>query len=98
MSGSTLSFRQAIKLSAIRFIDALSPNDRVAVIEFYDKINLRNDFTTDRAIIYHSIAVSNGRGKTPLYKALDLALDKLAAEKSRRKAIIVLSDGVDTEL
>jgi Ca-activated chloride channel homolog len=67
------------------------------VVEFYDKINLRNDFTTDRSKIAHSISVSNGRGKTHLYKAIDFALDKLAGEKSRRKAIIVLTDGVDTE-
>jgi VWFA-related protein len=98
MSGSTLGFRQVIKQSAARFIDAISPNDRVAVVEFYDKISLRNDFTTDRATIEHSIAVSNGRGKSPLYKALDFALDKLASEKSRRKAIVVLTDGVDSNL
>ena len=96
MSGSTLGFRQVIAQSAVRFIDALSPNDRVAVIEFYDKINLRNDFTTNRSVLANSIAVANGRGKTYLYKALDFALDKLAKEKSRRKAIIVLTDGVDT--
>ncbi len=96
MSGSTLGFRQTIKQSAFRFIDALSPRDRVAVIEFYDKVNLRNDFTTDRKTIGNSIAVANGRGKTQLYKAIDYALDKLAKENSRRKAIVVLSDGVDT--
>lgn len=96
MSGSTLGFRQVIKQSAFRFIDALSPNDRVAVVEFYDKVNLRNDFTTDRGTIANSIAVANGRGKTQFYKALDFALDKLAKEKSGRKAIIVLTDGVDT--
>ncbi len=96
MSGSTLGFRQVIKQSAFRFIDALSPSDRVAVIEFYDKVNVRNDFTTDRATIANSISVANGRGKTQLYKALDLALDKLSKEKSRRKAIIVLTDGVDS--
>lgn len=96
MSGSTLSFRQVIKQSAFRFVDALAPNDRVAVIEFYDKINLRNDFTTNRGTIANSLTVANGRGKTYLYKALDFALDKLAKEKSRRKAIIVLTDGVDT--
>ena len=96
MSGSTLGFRQVIKQSAFRFIDALSPEDRVAVIEFYDKVNVRNDFTTDRNTIANSINVANGRGKTQLYKALDIALDKLAKEKSRRKAIIVLTDGVDT--
>lgn len=98
MSGSTLGFRQVLKQSAFRFIDALSPNDRVAVVEFYDKINLRNDFTSDRSTIAHSIEVSNGRGKTQLYKALDFALEKLSHEKSRRKAIIVLTDGVDTAI
>lgn len=98
MSGSTLGFRQVLKQSAFRFIDALSPSDRVAVVEFYDKINLRNDFTTDRGTIAHSIEASNGRGKTQLYKALDFALEKLSNEKSRRKAIIVLTDGVDTAI
>jgi VWFA-related protein len=96
MSGSTLSMRQVMKMSAFRFLDALSPDDRVAVVEFYDKINLRNDFTTDRNTIAHSIDVSNGRGKTQFYSALDFSLDKLAREGNRRKAIIVLSDGVDT--
>lgn len=97
MSGSTLSMRQVMKQSAFRFLDALSPDDRVAVVEFYDKINLRNDFTTDRRTIANSINVSNGRGKTQFYKALDFALGKLAREGNRRKAVIVLSDGVDTD-
>lgn len=96
MSGSTLSMRQVMKQSAFRFLDALAPEDRVAVVEFYDKINLRNDFTTDRRTVANSIDVANGRGKTQFYKALDFALDKLAREGNRRKAIIVLSDGVDT--
>jgi Ca-activated chloride channel family protein len=98
MSGSTLGFRETIRQSAFRFIDALAPEDRVAVIEFYDKVNLRNDFTTDRKTIANSITVANGRGKTQLYKALDMALNKLAGEANRRKAIIVLTDGVDTAL
>jgi VWFA-related protein len=96
MSGSTLGFRETIRQSAFRFIDALAPEDRVAVIEFYDKVNLRNDFTSDRRVIGNSISVANGRGKTQLYKALTMALQKLANEGKRRKAIIVLTDGVDT--
>jgi len=98
MSGSTLGFRQIIRQSAFRFVDALAPNDRVAVVEFYDKINLRNDFTTNRATIENSINVANGRGKTKLYSAIDFSLDKLAKEKSRRKAIIVLTDGIDSDV
>ena len=96
MSGSTLGFRETIRQSAFRFVDALQPDDRVAVIEFYDKVNLRNDFTTDRKVIGNSISVANGRGKTQLYKALSMAMQKLAGEGKRRKAIIVLTDGIDS--
>jgi Ca-activated chloride channel family protein len=97
MSGSTKSFRQNIKLSAARFLDALGPQDRVAVVEFYSKINLLNDFTTDRLRAEHSISAANGSGATDLYKALSFSLEKLSKENSRRKAIVVLTDGVDTE-
>jgi Ca-activated chloride channel family protein len=96
MSGSTKSFRQNIALSAARFMDALAPEDRVAVIEFYDKVNVLNDFTTDRSRIAHSIRVANGTGNTNLYKAFDVALEKLSKEGGRRKAIVVLTDGSDT--
>ena len=44
MSGSTLGFRQTIQQSAFRFVDALAPTDRIAVIEFYDKVNLLKRF------------------------------------------------------
>jgi VWFA-related protein len=98
MSGSTLGFRQTIQQSAYRFVDALAPDDRIAVVEFYDKVNLLNDFTTNRKTIAHSIGAANGRGKTRLYKALEFSLDKLAKEGNRRKAIIVLTDGVDTDV
>lgn len=97
MSGSTKSFRQNIQLSALRFLDALAPDDRVAVIEFYDKVNVLNDFTTDRRTLAHSISVANGRGGTNFYKSLRLALEKLSKEGTRRKAVVVLTDGIDTE-
>lgn len=97
MSGSTKSFRQNIQMSASRFLDALGPDDRVAVIEFYNKVNLLNDFTSDRQAAYHSISVANGGGDTGLYKGLLFALQKLGNEGNRRKAIVVLTDGVDTD-
>lgn len=98
MSGSTRSFRQNIQLSAARFLDALGPEDRVAVVEFYSKVNMLNDFTTNRNIAAHSISVANGSGDTDLYKALLFSLEKLSKENSRRKAIVVLTDGVDTDM
>src|SRR3954463_2760664 len=36
MSGSTRNFRPTLKQSAIRFLDALNPEDRVSVVAFND--------------------------------------------------------------
>ena len=97
MSGSTRTFRQNIQMAATRFLDALAPDDRVAVVEFYSKVNLLNDFTTDRRTAFHSISVANGSGETDFYKGLLFSLEKLSTERNRRKAIVVLTDGVDTD-
>lgn len=97
MSGSTKSFRQNIRLSAARFLDALAPNDRVAVVEFYSRVRLLSDFSTNRLASANAIAVANGSGDTDLYEAITFSMERLAREKSRRKAIVVLTDGVDTK-
>lgn len=98
VSGSTLGFRNNLKQSAMRFVDALAPDDRVAVIAFNDRINTLAGFTSDREKIYFAIDRADGRGGTELYKALDHALKILAAEGKRRKAIVVLTDGLDSSL
>ncbi len=107
MSGSTLGFRSTIKQSAIRFIDALAPEDRVAVVSFWvkrnknggeSKIETLADFTQDRRKIAYAISDAGGNGETNLYNGLRFALDKLANEGNRRKAVVVLTDGKDSEL
>ncbi|HYX27570.1 MAG TPA: VWA domain-containing protein [Pyrinomonadaceae bacterium] len=100
-SGSTVTFRQQIQGAALRFLDALRPEDRVAVVDFNGKgTKLQLPFTTDRHRIAYTIGVvlSTGRGETPLYDALKYSLKQLTHEEPRRrKAIVVLTDGLDTE-
>ena len=98
MSGSTLNFRQNIKFAAFRFIDALAPEDRVAVVGFNERTELLTKFTADRKQIAWAIERAEGRGGTELYAAVDYALKQLAGEGKRRKAIIVLTDGLDTSM
>ncbi|HEV7902557.1 MAG TPA: VWA domain-containing protein [Pyrinomonadaceae bacterium] len=111
MSGSTLSFRTQLKQSAQRFIDALSPADRVAVVSFWtemkeqkrgvkavDHIETLTSFTNDRARIAFAIDLARGGGDTNLYKALRYSLDALKGEGTRRKAIVVLTDGIDSDV
>ena len=97
MSGSTLNFRPTLKQSALRFIDALSPEDRVEVIAFNDKVQTLQRFTGDRREIAFAINEAKGNGSTNLYKALRQALSDLSKEGKRRKAVVVISDGLDTE-
>lgn len=99
-SGSTINFRQQINQAALRFLDALSPEDRVAVVDFNGKgAKLDLPFSTDRSRIAYAIGITlqTGKGTTPLYNALKLSLKELAHEGKRRKAIVVLTDGLDTE-
>lgn len=97
MSGSTTSFRTTLKQAAIRFIDALAPDDRICLIAFNDKTKLLAKFTIDRRKIAQEISLANGGGGTELYDALTFALSQLATEGKRRKAIVVLTDGVDSK-
>ena len=97
-SGSTLNFRTTLKLAAARFIDALAPEDRIAVVSFNREARTLAGFTTDRRRIYEAINLAEGRGETRLYHALRHSLRELAREGTRRKAIIVMSDGIDTEV
>jgi VWFA-related protein len=98
MSGSTLTFRSTLQQAALRFIDALSPDDRVAVIAFNAKVAMMTKFTSDRRKIAEGITYAEGKGETHMFKALGYALEQLSREGQRRKAIVVLSDGLDTEM
>jgi VWFA-related protein len=98
MSGSTINFRQQLKLASERFLDALSPDDRVAVIQFNKEVKSLSGFTVDRGKTYYAIELASGAGETNFYQALKYALKELEKEGKRRKAIVVLTDGLDTQL
>src|SRR5215203_5074800 len=98
MSGSTINFRQQLKLASQRFLDALAPEDRVAVVQFNKDVKLLTNFTLDRQKTAYAIEVASGAGETHFYEALKFTLKELEKEGKRRKAIVVLTDGLDTRL
>jgi len=99
MSGSTINFRQQIQQAALRFLDALAPEDRVAVISFNGKgVHELAGFGTDRGHTGYAITLATGSGNSPVYDGLKYSLKQLASEGKRRKAIIILTDGLDTEV
>ena len=98
MSGSTITFRQQLKLASQRFLDALAPEDRVSVIQFNAEVKSLTGFSTNRQKTAYAIEIAQGQGETHFYKALRYALKELEKEGKRRKAIVVLTDGLDTHL
>jgi VWFA-related protein len=98
-SGSTVNFRQQFKAAAWRFLDALAPQDRVAVVQFNAKVKGLSGFSTDRKKTAYAIQIADGAGETHFYDALKYALNELDKEgRQRRKAIVVMTDGLDTLL
>ncbi|HEX5884623.1 MAG TPA: VWA domain-containing protein, partial [Pyrinomonadaceae bacterium] len=81
-----------------RFLDALAPEDRVTVIQFNAKVKSLVGFTTDRVKTAYAIEIAEGAGETHFYQALKFALKELEKEGQRRKAIVVLTDGLDTNM
>jgi VWFA-related protein len=111
LSGSTLSFRTQLRMAALRFIDALGPADRVSIVAFWSQERVKEpkvinhvetlaDFTSDRKKILFTLndRIPNGSGGTNLYEALQFSVSALAKEGKRRKAIVVLTDGVDSAM
>lgn len=98
MSGSTISFREQLKLATTRFLDALAPGDRVAVVQFNAKIKRLSAFGEKREDTAYAIKIAEGAGETYLYEALKFGLKELEKEGKRRKAIVVLTDGLDTQM
>jgi VWFA-related protein len=96
MSYSTVFKLNEIQSAALQFIAQLKENDRVTVIAFDEKPTVLCQPTSDRRVLKLAIeAVRTGSG-TSVYDALDIALNKQLGSIAGRKAIVMLSDGVDT--
>jgi VWFA-related protein len=93
-ASTTVEKMRQVQEAAVAFVAQLRPGDRVKVISFDDELRDLSDFTSDRAALASAIR-STRRGKgTRLYDAFDAAYRALRRLKGR-KAVIMLTDGVD---
>src|SRR5262249_34647846 len=71
-------------------------HDEVALFTFDDELHERRGFTQDLSTLTDALADMNPFGTTSLYDATAAAARQLAARSATHKAIIVLTDGIDT--
>ena len=85
--------------AAEAFVREMFPTDKARIGSFAKSIQIDpEDFTSDRDTLLKILRNDlQDDGPTPLWNAVDLAIDKLLIEKGRR-VVLVFTDGVDQPL
>jgi Ca-activated chloride channel family protein len=94
-SGSMEARFSLARSAAIRFLDGLRPEDVAAVYRFDSKVERVQEFSGGRDLAPMAYAI-RAKGMTTLNDAIVEASKTLAERPEIRKAIVVLSDGMDT--
>jgi Ca-activated chloride channel family protein len=85
-------FRRAVE----GFATKLAPEDRISLIKFDDRVELLQDWTQSKFQLHRALNRIEGGMFTRFHDALLLAAkDQFGSTKSRR-AVIVLTDGIDS--
>jgi len=85
-------FRRAVE----GFASRLSPDDRISLIKFDDRVQLLQDWTQSRFQLRRALARIEPGMFTRFNDALLLAAKQQFAPTNSRRAIIVLTDGIDS--
>jgi Ca-activated chloride channel family protein len=94
-SGSMETRFSLARSAAIRFLDGLRDEDVAAVYRFDSKVERVQQFSGGRDLAPMAYTI-RAKGMTTLNDAIVEASHELAARTEARKAIVVLSDGMDT--
>jgi Ca-activated chloride channel homolog len=81
--------------SAMNFLNGIRVNDQVAVYSFDSSVKLLQDFSNSQEISERAFEI-RANGWTVLNDAIYKAAQELSKRSEKRKAIVVLSDGMDT--
>jgi Ca-activated chloride channel homolog len=96
MSHSTINKLSAIRKAAMAFIKQLQPTDRVMIVTFAEQVRFVTPMTGDQKELKRLIDTLQHGYQTSLYDAIYLTLSEKMNRIDGRKAIVVLTDGVDT--
>jgi VWFA-related protein len=99
VSGSMAGEKFRAAQSALdRFMyDLLAPEDEVFILSFSDQTDLVSNWTTDRQRLANGLRSIRPRGGTALYDAVAEAVPMAQGGRHKKKAVLVISDGNDTD-
>ena len=82
--------------SLVLLLKHLNRGDEAMLMEFRSKPHVIRPFTRDFGKIESDLKRLEGRGSTALYDAILAALDQMQSARNRRRAIVLISDGINT--
>ena len=85
------------KKGAVLFLDKVGLQDCIALSVFDNEVHWKTGFTQEKASLVAEIENLRPFRNTALYDALIQGVSKLEQEESPRKALVILTDGKDTE-
>src|SRR6266705_1821154 len=87
--------KQRLDAAALAFVRKSNPEDETFVVHFDDTARLDRDFTNSIPLLEETLDGVKPYGQTAIYDALILALHHMEHAKEMKKAILLLTDGVD---
>jgi len=79
-----------------RFLQTLEPKDDIFLMSFAGGVRLEQDFTSDRRRLTSALRRVQLTNGTALYDAVEKSLRKIRDGQHEKKAILLVTDGVDT--
>ncbi len=95
VSGSMRNVLPASREALRAFVDSAIEGDEFFLAAFNNKVDLLCDFTSDGERLASAAAMTVGKGSTALYDAIEFSLKKVRSGRHQRRALIVISDGLD---
>lgn len=96
MSYSSVFKLNDIQAAALLFIAQLRKDDKVMVVAFDEKMRVLCEPTDNRKALRYAIEGAKIGSGTSVYTAIDQVINERFRAIAGRKAIVLLSDGVDT--
>jgi Ca-activated chloride channel homolog len=83
------------RAAAVRFLETGTPEDEYFLIEFSNRAEVAEDFTTDISRLRDQLSFKAAEGATALYDAVYLGLSKVKHGSNPKKALLLITDGED---
>jgi len=96
-SGSMVDKIDDVQDAVLHFVETVDPQDEIFVLRFSGDVELVQSFTSDRALLGRAVTRLRAVGSTHLYDAILQGLEIVRHGRYRKKALLVVTDGNDTE-